>query len=204
MNIHGSTALVVVDFQGGPGPGDGDPEAFGHRTMLDKAIALVDGCRAKGVPVVWIQEVHKPHLRDIGRELDGSEGAHCLEGRPGTEIAYGLAPAPDEFHIRKRRYSSFFGTELDIVLKAYDVDSLILIGGFTDICILYTAVDAHQKDFFVNVVTDVVSGSSRQAHDDALKMVHYLQHKSLVTADEVTAWLEQPVQQLHSAAEPSR
>ena len=187
MNIHGRTALVVVDFQGGPLDG---PANVYEDTQLAKAIAMVDACRAKGVPVVWIQEVHKPHLTDMGREMDGSEGPHCIEGNPATEIAHGLVPAPEEFHIRKRRYSSFFGTELDIVLKAYDVDSLILIGGFTDICILYTAVDAHQRDFFVNVVTDVVSGSSRQAHDDALKMVHYLQHKSLVTAGDVSTWLD--------------
>ncbi|MEV6349615.1 isochorismatase family cysteine hydrolase [Actinoplanes sp. NPDC051851] len=187
MNIEGRTALVVVDFQGGPLTDSAGSVYAGEQ--LRKAIAMVDGCRARGIPVVWIQEVHKPHLTDIGRELDGSEGPHCIEGEPATEIAHGLAPAPEEFHIPKRRYSSFFGTELDVVLKAYRVDSLILIGGFTDICILYTAVDAHQRDFFVNVVTDVVSGSSQQAHDDALTMVHYLQHRSLVTSEEVTAWL---------------
>ncbi|WP_306210261.1 cysteine hydrolase family protein [Actinoplanes sp. RD1] len=182
MNIHGKTALLVVDFQGGDNVYD--PE------QLRKAIALVEKSRAAGVPVVWVQEVHKPHLIDIGRELDGSEGPHCIEGDPATELARGLVPTPDEFHIRKRRYSSFFGTELDIVLKAHDVDTLVMIGGFTDICILYTAVDAHQRDLHLNVVTDVVSGSSPQAHDDALKMIHYLQHRSLVTSDQALDWLE--------------
>lgn len=186
MNIHGRTALVVVDFQGG----DLSSSTSVYATeQLQKATTIVAGCRAAGVPVVWIQEVHKPHLTDIGRELDGSEGPHCIEGEPATEIAHGLDPSPDEFHIRKRRYSSFFATELDIVLKAHKAESLVLIGGFTDICILYTAVDAHQRDFHLNVVTDVVSGSSQQAHDDALKMIHYLQRDSLVTSQEVTDWL---------------
>jgi nicotinamidase-related amidase len=186
MNISGKTALVVVDFQGGDLSG---PQASYEHEHLNKAKSLVAACRAQDVPVVWIQEVHKPHLADIGRELDGSEGPHCIEGNPGTEIAHGLGPAGEEFHIRKRRYSAFFATELDIVLKAYAVDSLILIGGFTDVCILYTSVDAHQRDFFVNVVTDVVAGSSGQAHDDALRMIHYLQRESLVTSGEVMAWL---------------
>ncbi|SDS75108.1 cysteine hydrolase family protein [Actinoplanes derwentensis] len=186
MNIVGKTALVVVDFQGGPL--DGPQSAYAHE-QRDKAVAMVAACRAKGVPVVWIQEVHKPHMIDIGRELDGSEGPHCIEGDKYTEIAHGLTPLPEEFHIRKRRYSSFFGTELDIVLKSYGVDSLVLIGGFTDICILYTSVDAHQRDFYLNVVTDVVAGSSVQAHDDALKMINYLQHKSLVESGEVMEWL---------------
>ncbi|MFT4082364.1 MAG: isochorismatase family cysteine hydrolase [Nocardioides sp.] len=185
MNIQGNTVLVVVDFQGGDLTG----AASYTLQQRDKAAAMVAECRATGVPVVWIQEVHKPHLTDIGRELDGSEGPHCIEGHPGTEIAAGLGPVGEEFHIPKRRYSSFVATELDIVLRAYRAESLILIGGFTDICILYTSVDAHQRDFFLNVVTDVVAGSSQQAHDDALKMIHYLQHKSLVTSEEVMAWL---------------
>jgi len=196
MNINGKTVLVVVDFQGGAidsSPYDGEigPDDFDRIGQRDRAKAMVEGCRAQGIPVVWIQEVHKPHLQDIGRELDGSEGPHCVEGWETTEIVEGLGPRPEEFHIPKRRYSAFFGTELDIVLKAYKAESLILIGGFTDICVLYTAIDAHQRDFFINVVTDVVSGSSRQAHDDALEAMRYVQRDALVTSDEVAAWLEE-------------
>jgi nicotinamidase-related amidase len=186
MNIFGNTVLVVVDFQGGD---LSQSRSVYAQEQLGKAIALVAECRAKGVPVVWIQEVHKPHLTDIGRELDGSEGPHCIEGDPRTEIAAGLDPRPEEFHIRKRRYSAFFATELELVLRAYKAESLLLIGGFTDICVLYTAADAHQRDFHINVLTDVVSGSSRQAHDDALLMMQYLQRDALVTFDETMAWL---------------
>ncbi|WP_062135624.1 cysteine hydrolase family protein [Demequina aestuarii] len=191
MNLHGTTVLVVVDFQGGPldGPMSHD-DPFDIPAQRDRAVAMVDRARRKGVPVVWIQEVHKPHLIDIGRELDGSEGPHCIEGSPYTELVDGLVPRADEFHIRKRRYSAFFGTELDIVLKSYQAESLVLIGGFTDICILYTAVDAHQRDFHINVVTDVVMGSSQQAHDDALDMIEYLQKRSLVASEETMAWLD--------------
>ncbi len=191
MNIHGNPVLVVVDFQGGLLDGSpGQQDGFDVRAQRDRAVAMVDLAREKGVPVVWIQEVHKPHLIDMGRELDGSEGPHCIEGNKYTELAAGLKPTPDEFHIRKRRYSGFFGTQLDIVLRAYKADSVILIGGFTDICILYTAVDAHQRDLFLNVVTDVVHGSSQQAHDDALDMIEYMQRRSLVTSVETMEWLE--------------
>ncbi|WP_062204085.1 cysteine hydrolase family protein [Demequina salsinemoris] len=190
MNIEGNPVLVVVDFQGGPlGGSPGQQDGFDVPAQRDRAVSMVDLARSKGVPVVWIQEVHKPHLIDMGRELDGSEGPHCIEGNPYTELASGLEPTPDEFHIRKRRYSGFFGTQLDIVLRSYKADSVILIGGFTDICILYTAVDAHQRDLFLNVVTDIVHGSSQQAHDDALDMIEYLQRKSLVTSAETMEWL---------------
>ena len=195
MNIQGNPVLIVVDFQGGPidslpGGGGAAIDAFDIFEQRDKAQAMVAGCRAGGVPVVWIQEVHKSHLQDIGRELDGSEPPHCIEGAATTAIVDGLVPAPEEFHIRKRRYSAFFGTELDIVLRAYKADSVILIGGFTDVCVLYTAIDAHQRDLQVNVVTDVVSASSVTAHNDALDMIKYVQQDALVTSSDVAEWLE--------------
>jgi biuret amidohydrolase len=191
MNIHGNPVLVVVDFQGGPlGGGPEQNAGFDVAAARDRAVKLVNKCREKRVPVVWIQEVHKPHLIDIGRELDGSEGPHCIEGEPHTELAKGLYPTPGEFHIRKRRYSAFFGTELDLALRTFRCDSVILIGGFTDICVLYTAVDAHQRDYFITVATDVLTASSQQAHLDALDAIAYLQRNALSTSTEILEHLE--------------
>lgn len=190
MNINKRAALIVVDFQGGNALGpefSGDP--WDHKMQRDKVVTLINACRQKRIPVFFIQEVHKPHLADIGRELDGSEGPHCIEGRLTTELAEGIEPLSDEYHIQKRRYSAFFGTELELLLKCHSVDSLILVGGFTDICVRYTAVDAHQYNYFINVVSDCVSGSSLQAHNDALDNIHYLQHKALVDSREVLDWL---------------
>jgi nicotinamidase-related amidase len=133
--------------------------------------------------VVFIQEVHKPSLVDIGRELDGAEGPHCIEGDPTTELASGLDPRPEEFLIRKRRYSAFFATELDLVLRSYGTKTVILVGGLTDVCIHYTAVDAHQHDYVVRVAADAVGGSSQEAHDAALRAIEYLQRDALTTTD---------------------
>ncbi|MFJ3779154.1 cysteine hydrolase family protein [Streptomyces sp. NPDC090075] len=197
MNTVGNTVLMVVDIQGG----DVEPSAArteiphmdGRAERMPRVHELIRRTREQGIPVVWIQEVHKPNLVDIGRELDGSEGPHCVEGWPETELSQGLRPRPDEFLIRKRRYSAFFGTELEIVLKAYRAETLVLIGGLTDVCVHYTAVDAHQHDYRVRVVTDCVGGSSRQAHDAALRAIHYLQRDALVEQHEVLRWLDTAV-----------
>jgi biuret amidohydrolase len=130
-------------------------------------------------------EVHKPSLVDIGRELDGAEGPHCIEGDPTTELAAGLDPRPEEFVIRKRRYSAFFATELDLVLRSYGTRTVMLVGGLTDVCIHYTAVDAHQHDYVVRVASDAVGGSSLEAHDAALRAIEYLQRDALATTDEL-------------------
>jgi nicotinamidase-related amidase len=192
--IVGNPVLVVVDIQGGSGTAPategGIPVMGGKAERAPRVRRLIDLARAADVPVVFIQEVHKRSLVDIGRELDGDEGPHCIEGDDGTELASWLDPRPEEFVIRKRRYSAFFGTELEIVLKAYQADTLLLVGGLTDVCIHYTAVDAHQHDYRVRVITDCVGGSTRRAHDHALEAVQYLQRDALVVSDDVAAWLE--------------
>lgn len=189
----GNVVLVVIDIQDG---GVGTPSAFGKVSMggrearNENAIEMVSRFREKHVPVVFIQEVHKPSLADIGRELDGDENIHCIEGDPRTELHPGLEPRPGEYLIRKRRYSAFFGTSLDIVLKGYEAQTLILIGGMTDICVHYTAVDAHQLNYHFRTVSDMVVGSTRTAHNAALRAMKYLQRNSLVTLDSVYSWLD--------------
>ena len=80
--------------------------------------------------------------------------------------------------------------DLEILLKGLHVDTLYLIGGLTDVCIHYTAVDAHQHDYFIRVVTDAVAGSSEEAHRYALKAVQYLQRDALVTTADIESALE--------------
>lgn len=194
VTVAGNAVLVVVDIQGGSGdaaqPDPGIPLMGGKEGRAPTVKNLIARCRRAGVPVVFIQEVHKPSLVDIGRELDGAEGPHCIEGEDGTALADWIDPRPEEFVIRKRRYSAFFGTELEIVLKAYKAGTLLLVGGLTDVCIHYTAVDAHQHDYVIRVLTDCVGGSSERAHDAALNAIEYLQRDALVTSAGVLEWLD--------------
>jgi nicotinamidase-related amidase len=186
-------ALILVDVQRGAlmAPGTtGIPHTGGAAERVERDRELVAAARTAGVPVIFIQEVHKRSLVDFGRELDGAEGIHALEGDESTELAEGLEPEPNEYLIRKRRYSAFFQTELELVLRSYGVDTVLLVGGLTDVCVHYTAVDAHQHDYFVRVIADCVGGSSTEAHDAALRAIEYLQRDALVQSADVLAELE--------------
>ncbi|MFJ3385366.1 MULTISPECIES: cysteine hydrolase family protein [unclassified Curtobacterium] len=194
LAVSGNPVLIVVDIQGGAAstmPTPGIPVMSGRAERAPRVRDLIEHCRSAGVPVVFIQEVHKANLVDIGRELDGAEGPHCIEGDEQTELASWIDPRPEEFVIRKRRYSAFFGTELEIVLKAHRAGTVLLVGGLTDVCIHYTAADAHQHDYAVRVLTDCVAGSSERAHDAALEAIAYLQRDALVTAADVRSWLDE-------------
>jgi nicotinamidase-related amidase len=188
------SVLVVVDIQGGSVAAEdtGIPkmsDAGSRQARVDRVKELIAACRASSVPVVFIQEVHKPTLVDFGRELDGAEGIHAVEGEPTTELAPGIEPRPEEYLIRKRRYSAFFATELDLVLRSYGARAVLLVGGLTDICVHYTAVDAHQHDYRIRVIEDCVGGSSQRAHDAALEAMEYLQRDSRVQSADVLAAL---------------
>ena len=191
LQLHGQSALVVIDVQkGGIMAADtGIPHMAGGEQRYARIAELVDAARAAAVPVVFIQEVHKRTLLDFGRELDGVEGVHCLEGDEATELADCLVPQPDEYLIRKRRYSAFFATELDVVLRSHGASTLLLVGGLTDVCVHYTFADAHQRDYHCRVVGDCVGGSSQRAHDAALEAMTYLQRDCLVASDDVLATL---------------
>jgi len=179
--IEGNPVLIVVDIQGGSdaAPADDSPPSMPFMADYDERLsgapALIQTARDCGVPVIFFQEAHRRDLVDFGRELDGAEGIHLLEGDPGTEISAAVGMRADDYFIRKRRYSCFFGTELEILLKGLKADTLILIGGHTDVCVHYTFVDAHQHDYFCRVVEDCVAGSSLAAHDASLNAMEYLQ-----------------------------
>jgi biuret amidohydrolase len=208
--IVGNPVLVVVDMQESGGlPADemGIAHMPGHDRRVEVAERLIAAARAAAVPVVFFQEVHRPSGIDFGRELDGTEGVHCVEGRRGTGLHPRLLPDLDgpnhEFHLVKRRYSGFIGTEFEIVLSGLKASTLILIGGLTDVCVHYTFADAHQRDFYVRVVTDCVGGSSQYRHDAALDAMEYLQTGALRTSDEILsafAELSRPAAVLEGAA----
>ncbi|MEN3265935.1 cysteine hydrolase [Pseudonocardia sp.] len=192
--IVGKAALVVVDIQqGGAMPADevGIAHMEGIEHRVERAERLVAAARDAGVPIIFFQEVHRPSGVDFGRELDGAEDRHCVAGAPGTDLWPTLQPDPAaddrEFHIVKRRYSGFIGTEFEIVLRGLGVQTLVLIGGLTDVCVHYTFADAHQRDFYVRVVEDCVGGSSLARHEASLDAMEYLQAGARRTTDEVLA-----------------
>lgn len=195
--LVGRTALIVVDIQQGAGmPGSitGIDVMPGNAERVEKVERLVAAARAAELPVFFFQEVHRPSGVDIGRELDGVEGWHCEAGDPATELWPTLRPDPAadgrEFHLVKRRYSGFIGTEFELLLRGLRIDTLVLVGGLTDVCVHYTFADAHQRDFFVRVVDDCVGGSSERAHAASLEAMEYLQIGARRSSDEVLAGFE--------------
>jgi nicotinamidase-related amidase len=157
----------------------------GFAERIERSVAMLEAAREAGIPVVFLQERHSRTHVDFGRELDGVERVHCLEDDPETDLVPAMQPLPDEYWVPKRRYSGFFGTDLQIILRGLKAETLILCGGLTDVCVHYTFVDAHQHDYHVRVAQDAVGGSTQAAHLASLNAMEYLQSGALRTSDEI-------------------
>lgn len=189
--IEGRAALLVIDIQASTFIDDSAersiPNMPGYRDRMLKAREAIDAARAADIPVIFIQEVHRPDLVDFGRELDGDETVHCLEDDPRTALAVPeMDVRPSDYVVPKRRYSAFFGTDLEILLRGLKAETLILMGGLTDVCVHYTFVDAHQSDYFTRVIDDCVAGSSVHAHEASLRAMEYLQTGAVRSLADVT------------------
>ena len=191
--LVGKTVLIVVDIQKSAfmDVKAGIPVMPGYRENMERARKVVDAAHDSGTPVIFFQEIHRRDLIDYGRELDGSEDIHCLEGEPGTPVAAEeMDKRPGDYFIHKRRYSCFFGTELEILLKGLKAETLILIGGMTDVCVHYTFVDGHQHDYYCRVVGDSVGGTSPEAHQASLNAMEYLQEGAVISTDDIVAAIQ--------------
>jgi nicotinamidase-related amidase len=192
--IVGAPVLVVIDVQKGSFmPPNTSP--IKHMSDYVERVAripsLVKEARQCNIPIIFFQEAHRRDMVDFGRELDGDEEVHLLEGDERTEIADELEMTDNDYFIRKRRYSGFFGTDFEILLKGLKAKTLIFVGGLTDVCVHYTFVDGHQHDYFCRVVEDCVGGSSEAAHEAALSAMEYLQSGARRGSDEVIAAFKQ-------------
>lgn len=120
--------------------------------------------RRAGEPVVYLTDSHLP-----GDAEFQMFPPHALAGTKGAEIVPDIAPREGDVVIPKRRYSGFFGTDLDITLRERGVDTLRLVGDCTNICVLYTAADARNLGYAVEVVREGVTSFDEEAHHDALR-----------------------------------
>jgi len=182
--IEGNPVIICIDMQTGD---DSIAVMEGADEVVPNTVRVLDAARANGVPVIFMQEVHRKDHVDFGRELDGDEDIHLVEGDPNTDFMPELTPKEGDYHIVKRRYSSFFGTDLLILLRGLKADTIILCGALTNVCVHYTFLDSHQNDYYTRVIEDCCEGSDKAAHDAALNAMEYLQTGARCTHDKVIA-----------------
>lgn len=151
------SALIVVDMQS-DFLAEGAPlEVTAGRAMIPQLKRTIDFCREREIPVIYTTHVHRRDGSDMGLfKLNAAiaDGRALSEGEPGAAIYPEIAPRPDELVIKKHRFSGFYGTDLELVLRGLGVDTVIIGGVTTENCCHATARDAMFRDFKVIVLSD--------------------------------------------------
>ncbi|MDI9644122.1 MAG: isochorismatase family cysteine hydrolase [Candidatus Verstraetearchaeota archaeon] len=151
------------------------------RKVVPNIKRLVEHFRKSGAPVVYLCDTHYP---GVDRELE-LWGEHAIAGTWGAEVVEDLRPEKGDFVIRKRRYSGFFETDLDLLLRELKVEGVVLTGIDTSICVRHTAADAYFRGYSVVIVKDAVAswGGTEENERGIKYIVEIYGAKSLTTEE---------------------
>jgi ureidoacrylate peracid hydrolase len=161
-----ATAVIAIDLQNDFGAKGGYVDSFevpleGTRATIRPIARVLDAARAASIPIVYTKMEFKRDLSNVGgpdspnRERLGLGGGDFLiENTWNTEIVPELAPRPGDAIVSKQRYSGFFQTDLDDILRARDITNLVFVGWTTSVCVESTVRDAVFRDYRCVVLED--------------------------------------------------
>jgi len=166
------SALLVIDMQnffvgsrsGGLGPID--------PAVLKNVKNLIDAFRKAERPVIYTRHVHKADGSDAGI-LGWWWPDMIVEGSSDSEIHQDINPRSDEKVITKHRYSAFYNTDLEIVLRCQQIEDLVISGVMTNLCCESTARDAYFRDFRIFFVADATGTAYEEMHTATLLNLAY-------------------------------
>jgi len=167
--------LMVIDMQNDFVLDGAIMEVKEAKKQLPKIKKLIEKCRELCVPVIYtIQETDAVFCPLEVAGIPKLKKAGMRKGTGGQQIVSELAPMPEDIIVHKRRFSAFYQTDLEIILRNIrgsknPVDSIIICGTVTNICCESTARDAFFRDYKVVFGTDICSANTPQAHAATLE-----------------------------------
>ena len=190
-------ALLVVDMQndfcakGGYIEQTVRGDVSGSEAVANAINPLVDAARARGVPIIWIRATYD--WKDLaGPQLvkyreAGFNAVCCAEGTWGADW-FMVKPAPGEEIVTKHRYSAFVGTNLDDLLRARRIRSLVVTGVATNVCVDSTLRDGFLRGYYIIVPKEAVGCGNQALHEATLKNVGFLLGDVISYPDVIDLW----------------
>ena len=149
-----TNCLIVIDMQNDFLERLEDDDRAG---LILNTNQLIDLFRVAGCPVIWIQQLLSPDLSDAPLLIRDRGISVVIDGTSGAKIHSDLARNADDTVVTKKRYSAFFGTDLEEILKDLAPERVTLAGVNTHACVRATAIDAYQRDMRVLLASDCLA-----------------------------------------------
>ncbi len=166
INDPKTAALLVMDFQNAVF--DMVSTLKEKDALVARTAKLVDAARKAGMRVIYVVVGFRAGYPEVSprnqsfAQLRGS--GRCIEGSADVRVHAALAPKPDDVVVTKHRVSAFAGTDLDVILRANGVDSLVLAGIATSGVVLSTVRHAADADYRLIVVADCCADADAEVH----------------------------------------
>jgi nicotinamidase-related amidase len=181
-------ALVIIDMQRDFLEAGGFGEALGNdvsqlRRIVPACAALLSGLRHAGIPIIHTREGHRPDLADAPRAKvergapsmrigdEGPMGRILIRGEAGHDIVAELAPLPGEPVVDKPGKGAFYQTDLDLMLRNRGIDTLLVCGVTTEVCVHTTIREANDRGYRCIAVADCCASYFPEFHQVGLRMI---------------------------------
>jgi nicotinamidase-related amidase len=161
------TALLIIDMINDLEFPGGSDMLKGAQSAAEAILELSCEARAAGVPVVYVNDNYGQWHSQRSLIVE-----HCArDGALGADIVRLLAPKEDDYFVVKPQFSGFYSTNLPALLPRLGARRLIMTGVAADICILFTAADAHMREYDLWVPADCVASSDPKRTTWALEIM---------------------------------
>jgi nicotinamidase-related amidase len=184
-----TTALLVMDFQSAIV----EMVAAGEDGLLARTARIVEASRKAGVRVIYVVVGFRAGYPEVSSRNASfgaiRESGRFAEGAAGNEVHARVAPQPGEVIVTKHRVSAFAGTDLEMILRANGIDTLVLAGIATSGVVLSTVRHAADADYRLVVVEDCCADRDPEVHRVLMGKVFAARQATVVKADDVVGAL---------------
>ena len=147
---------------------------------------LLEHARKNKIPVIFCNDAHIPNI-DHELKLWGN---HAIKGTHGAEVIPELKVSAKDYIVPKRRYSGFFHTDLDLLLKELKVDTVIMTGLHTHMCVRHTSADAYQLGYNVVVASDATDSFTEEDYKGGIRYLKDVYGAEIYTVEELTKQMQ--------------
>ena len=176
-------ALIIIDMLNDFVTGDLKTDRAAK--IIPKLQKLVEAARENDVPVIYSNDAH--YESDF--EVVHKWGSHALKGTPGAGVIPELEPGENDLIVEKRVYSGFYETGLDSILrglyKGEGVDTIILGGLHTHICIRHTSADAFFRGYKIIIASDGVEAFNQKDHEQGLRYLKDVYNAEIMRTEDI-------------------
>ena len=137
-------------------------------STVDKIVPFIkkkmEEARRSGDLIIYVNDSHKPNDKEFRMFPK-----HCVKGTPGAQVISELKPRRGDAIVRKTRFSAFYGTKLEKILKENRVKRADVVGVCTSICVMDTVGDLRNRDYLVTIYKKGVADFDGKFHRFALQ-----------------------------------